>query len=276
MKLQKKYPDKIRVLSTCRNIGLNRNARNVRLAMRGEIAAFCEADDYWDDEMRLQKGVEYLTQNKSVTLLHGRSKFLFEQRGEFKVQYAKFKVADATCFDRIIDETYRIETATVMCWVADLRSIYDEIPAVIGAKYRMLDTQMFSFLARKGKVAFIDEVFSVRRISGKSLSINDDLLSALKYHDNAFKMKLDLIQVLNIDKSVKRRSVNFYLLGAIGILKRSFRRREVYEIMKILYPEYRRLIMLMLLFPVPRCYAFRVFYYRVMFPSVRFRTFFSI
>jgi len=59
----KKYPDKIRVVTADRNVGLKANAERCRKALRGKYAALCEGDDYWTDPLKLQKQVEFLEAN---------------------------------------------------------------------------------------------------------------------------------------------------------------------------------------------------------------------
>lgn len=55
---QKKYPDKIRILWWLENVSkLGGNGRRTQARCRGEFVAFCEGDDYWTDEGKLQKQV---------------------------------------------------------------------------------------------------------------------------------------------------------------------------------------------------------------------------
>ena len=66
---QKKYPDKIRVLWWHENVSkLGGNGRRVSARCRGEFIAFCEGDDWWIDDAKLQKQVNVMRAHSGVGL----------------------------------------------------------------------------------------------------------------------------------------------------------------------------------------------------------------
>lgn len=70
---QKRYPDKIRVLWWHENLYRNPhpaggNWRRNTAHCRGEFIAFCEGDDYWIDDHKLQKQVDMFKRNNEVGL----------------------------------------------------------------------------------------------------------------------------------------------------------------------------------------------------------------
>ena len=72
--LQKKYPDKIRVLWWHENVSkLGGNGRRVSAHCRGEFIAICEGDDYWIDPLKLQKQVDVMRRHPNVGLCFGDS-----------------------------------------------------------------------------------------------------------------------------------------------------------------------------------------------------------
>lgn len=58
-----KYPHKIKLLLYNRNVGGTRNAHIIKTHTRGKYLAALEGDDYWNDEYKLQKQVDYLEEN---------------------------------------------------------------------------------------------------------------------------------------------------------------------------------------------------------------------
>lgn len=67
--LQKKFPDKIRVLWSERNVNdVGGNHARVLARCRGRYIAFCEGDDYWTDDFKLQKQVDLMESNPSCGL----------------------------------------------------------------------------------------------------------------------------------------------------------------------------------------------------------------
>jgi glycosyltransferase involved in cell wall biosynthesis len=58
-----KYPEKIKVFTSPENIGFHRNFIRCVEACKGTYIALCEGDDYWTDNYKLQKQVDFLKSN---------------------------------------------------------------------------------------------------------------------------------------------------------------------------------------------------------------------
>lgn len=65
---QEKYPDKIRLITSGANVGMQQNAVRVLNASNGKYIAFCEGDDYWTDPYKLQKQADYMERHPECTL----------------------------------------------------------------------------------------------------------------------------------------------------------------------------------------------------------------
>ena len=63
-----KYPDKIRLLSREKNLGMVGNWMATIQACTGKYIALCEGDDYWTDKTKLQKQADFLENNPEYTL----------------------------------------------------------------------------------------------------------------------------------------------------------------------------------------------------------------
>lgn len=70
MEYAARYPDRIRVITADRNVGVRANARRTNLALRGKYCALCEGDDYWTDPLKLQKQVDFLEANPDFSLTY--------------------------------------------------------------------------------------------------------------------------------------------------------------------------------------------------------------
>lgn len=62
-KYMKDYPGLMRAVLRKKNIGATRNVYQLMMSCRGEYVAFLEGDDYWSDELKLQKQVDFLDKN---------------------------------------------------------------------------------------------------------------------------------------------------------------------------------------------------------------------
>jgi len=63
-----KYPNKIKLITSDKNVGADANDRRVHENSKGKYIAVCEGDDYWTDPLKLQKQVTYMENNPNCTL----------------------------------------------------------------------------------------------------------------------------------------------------------------------------------------------------------------
>ena len=67
-----KYPTIIKDVSPKTNIGVVNNFWNAFNSCKGKYIALCEGDDFWTDESKLQKQIDFLESNPDFTLcFHG-------------------------------------------------------------------------------------------------------------------------------------------------------------------------------------------------------------
>lgn len=58
-----KYPDRIKIVTNKKNIGEQKNTCRLLRLCRGKYIAVCEGDDYWTDETKLARQVQFLEEN---------------------------------------------------------------------------------------------------------------------------------------------------------------------------------------------------------------------
>src|SRR6185312_7655388 len=63
-----KYPDLVRLLPSDRNYGPMGNTVRTLAACTGEYVAMCEGDDYWIDNLKLQKQVDFLDSHPDYSM----------------------------------------------------------------------------------------------------------------------------------------------------------------------------------------------------------------
>lgn len=57
---QSRYPTLIKIITAENNVGMNKNFMRTFDSANGEFIAVCEGDDYWTDELKLQKQMEVM------------------------------------------------------------------------------------------------------------------------------------------------------------------------------------------------------------------------
>ena len=70
------YPDKIRLLQNDKNLGVIENFKRTLYACKGEYVALLEGDDYWTDELKLQKQVDFLESNRDYAIVFHNAEIL--------------------------------------------------------------------------------------------------------------------------------------------------------------------------------------------------------
>lgn len=73
----RRYPEKIRVLTADRNVGMRANGLRCLRASRGKYIAVCEGDDCWTDPLKLQKQVAFLEAHPDYALCVGGYRALY-------------------------------------------------------------------------------------------------------------------------------------------------------------------------------------------------------
>lgn len=65
--LAARHPDRIRLFTADRNVGMRANARRLFNNARGRYIAYCEGDDYWIDPCKLQDQVDLLESDPGMS-----------------------------------------------------------------------------------------------------------------------------------------------------------------------------------------------------------------
>lgn len=148
----KKYPNIIKTVLRKKNIGVQANLIDALKRATGDYIALCEGDDYWTDEHKLQRQVNYLDRNDDYSLCFHPVNVIYDNN---KQPDAIFPVEkDGFTLKRLLKSNY-IQTNSVMY----KRREYDNIPLNI----LPMDWYLHLYHAKNGKIGFLKDVMSVYR-----------------------------------------------------------------------------------------------------------------
>ena len=114
---EKKYPDLFKVIYQTEN----QYSKNISIMddivfpmIGGKYVALCEGDDFWIDNNKLQKQVDFLDNNPSYAAVAHNSVFLNERNGEEWIQYDQKMDKKLRFEDIIVDGGKCYHTSSIM------------------------------------------------------------------------------------------------------------------------------------------------------------------
>lgn len=111
LKYKELYPDLIRLILPEKNLGMMGNWINTINSCEGKYVAICEGDDYWIDNLKLQKQVDFLEHHPDYSLCSTASQLLAYSEKEY--QSIDIKKDTLTTKD-VLEEDWGIMTATIV------------------------------------------------------------------------------------------------------------------------------------------------------------------
>ncbi len=181
-----KYPDIIVPFIREKNMGAQRNLIDLCNHANSPYIAFCEGDDYWVDEYKLQKQFDYMQQNRDIRICYNRAEisapddwflidwFKKDKNGKmifpdcepsYKKKRNRNTVTSSDCV-----WVFPAQTATVFYrWNYDVDIPDWYYTGIIG------DHPLFLMQLGEGKAHMLDDVMSVYRRSNVGVYMSDNM-----------------------------------------------------------------------------------------------------
>jgi len=225
IELQQKYPEKITLLLNEKNLGVLQNASRVYDACvnYGKYTAICEGDDYWTDENKLQKQVDFLEQNPDFNICCHRAKRLDEKNKTLKTPKA-FKQSVFTQED-VANHNF-LQTLTEVfrnsAWKGLTEGYFNSISG---------DYFINMMLSKNGKIKYLPDVMAVYRQhetgSWHSLGAINGMKNTLGVLNTYLQTDLRESVKENLKKNIVRHHLLIY-----NLLKKNNKEAEAKECLK--------------------------------------------
>jgi glycosyltransferase involved in cell wall biosynthesis len=206
LEYQKRYPDRIRVITADKNVGPKVNSWRNLNAARGKYIAYCEGDDYWHNPEKLQKQVEFLENNPDYGLVHsGYHTYYVKKQRLIKNDYEpKYALDDADAFREIVLNRRRILTATAVCRTDLLVRVIEENSECTDECWPMADTQRWLEIARVSKVKFLPDSLATYDVLEESVSKSRDPAKVYRFRVRARDLILHYVAKYQLGPEVER------------------------------------------------------------------------
>lgn len=168
-----------------------------------EYEAPCEGDDYWIDKDKLQKQVDVMDNNPSISLVHTDFYFLEEEI----TNLVECKTLQCTSKQDILTNIingnrYRIQTMTTLFRVKDHERIIQSDDFLYKSRYFLMgDTQLWTGLLEIGDICCIHTPTSVYRINSGSVSNQNNLRKKYRFSLSCSELRLYLLDKYHIQDS---------------------------------------------------------------------------
>ena len=159
LKYQKQHPQLIRLITSEENVGMTDNTQRVLRMAGGRYVAICEGDDFWCDFNKLQKQIDVMEADPSITLCFHNVRFMYGDGSRTKKQFVwrfrsrYYPVEDVICKG---GKFYKVVSAVIRQDVfLDPPDWY--LQATVG------DWAVSLLAAMQGRIYYLNDVMAVYR-----------------------------------------------------------------------------------------------------------------
>jgi glycosyltransferase involved in cell wall biosynthesis len=159
-----KFPDKIQLLLSEKNIHSNAVVVRGIDAARGDYIALLDGDDYWMSSDKLQKQVDFLDTHPDCALCFHNAQVVYEDNSQEPWYWTP---ADQKQFSTLEDIWLGNFIAT--CSTMFRRGLFGEVPDWYDSFFPITDWPLHILNAEHGNIGYINEVMGVYRYHSEGL-----------------------------------------------------------------------------------------------------------
>lgn len=214
---------RVRYYNNNPNLGVTPNSKKALDMVEGKYMALCEGDDFWIDEQKLQKQVDFLELNEDFAIcFHNTRVDFFDQKAPS--YYVNENIEkDVFTLDDMIGEDEIWFTATASLMIRS--SAYGKTPDWFLTS-KSGDIPIIILAARNGKIKYLPDVMAVYRKNLASFSHTDSHEDKSFLWNRVFMYeKLNAETGFKYNKRLKRNIARYYymLLNSVQYRNRYFR-----------------------------------------------------
>ncbi len=204
------HPKLFKTILRQKNIGAVNNSIDSLKAASGEYIALCEGDDYWTDNRKIQKQVNFMEEHKTHALCFHRVKVVYEDKSASDTVFPD-QEPDYFNRDNLLRENF-IQTNSVMYRRLD----YSHLPTNV----MPLDWYLHLYHAKTGDIGFIDEVMSVyrRHPGGVWWDTHKDAGRIWEKHGYNFLILMHELMILYGANKEKKKIIDNHVAGSYEII----------------------------------------------------------
>jgi len=178
---QQRFPEKIRLILSERNVASNAVVARGIDAARGEYIALLDGDDYWTSSNKLQKQVDFLEHHPECAICFHNATVVHENGSQEPRLWTPPDHREITTLEELWMGNY-IATCSTMF----RKGLFGEFPAWYDSFFPITDWPLHILNAEHGKIGYLNEVMGVYRYHAEGyysqLSQLDKLAATLQFY----------------------------------------------------------------------------------------------
>ena len=204
---QRKYPQIIQVVTSEKNVGSKKNSLRTQSACRGKYVGFCEGDDYWHREDKLQVQVDYIESHPDCGLVCSDYDLFYVKNGRriknFRKSSGKELIQFPTIND-IIAGKANILTLTVLAKKDLIEKVIVADPYLFQEEnFLMGDTQLWAEISLIEKIYRIEDSLATHNILEESATQSANITKRMRFWKSNQEMALYLCTKHNLPRDIR-------------------------------------------------------------------------
>jgi glycosyltransferase involved in cell wall biosynthesis len=226
--LQRRYPDRIRLLLPETNLGMMANFVQILRACTGDYIALLEGDDYWIDDCKLQKQNNLLDARPDLSACFTRAQLLRADDPDLLTYFPGLKSDKETFATEDLIEKNPIATASIM-----YRKFIREIDFTPLMNLSMGDWPLHILASLRGPIRLCPEVMAVYRLHQEGVWTKASELSKLEATVRMYEVLVKALPAALKTNVTRHLGKNFKLIST-EFSRKGQRRASLHYLLKSL------------------------------------------
>lgn len=182
---------------------------------QGKYIAICEGDDYWTDENKLQKQIDFLESHPEVGLTCTECSRYFQDTDNFLYPKKNYKSREIQLKELLFfNPVVTLTTLFRSEFLIDINMFFQN---EFKPEWKMGDYPIWIIIALKAKIKKFSDVTGVYRVLANSASSRNNLNSELQFIQSSFEIKMHFINEFKLDHKFIKIAQRAYIAQSLII-----------------------------------------------------------
>lgn len=203
-----KYPNKIKLVFHKKNIGVNRNDYSLISMAQGEYIAWCDGDDYWIDDNKLQEQADILDKNPEYSGVHSWWRDYIEAENRYndvrwnQYEWEKQRLGKKYAENILLRLSSGTRFSSLMFRAKILKDFFDTHGnEYLNVPHKQNDLAYFCILGAWGPLYLQEKITTVYRVRKESLSITKSQAKRADYSYSLVHLHSYFTEMFRTDKN---------------------------------------------------------------------------